>query len=194
MPARRVLLLSRERFYGGFASCFIPWPWKFLKHVLNSSLDCTLIWIAEYVLGDFVFSMAGRSVYGMLYTFIEHSIYKCDRLDWTRPPRASMRKKRVTLSYLYYSTNHVLLDDVNQSFISWILLKCLNRFVMLLETSHNAHSSLVWNWRCVTFSEWKQTAPRPQIVNCKLINSAIIPIMAQSIPLRDDTKNGCVAD
>ena len=121
-------------------------------------------------------------------------IYKCDRLDWTRPPRASMRKKRVTLSYLYYSTNHLLLDDVNQSFISWTLLKCLNRFVMLLETSHNAHSSLVWNWRCVTFSEWKQTAPRPQIVNCKLINSAIIPIMAQSIPLRDDTKNGCVAD
>ena len=113
MTARRVLLLSRERFYGGFASCFVPWPWEFLKHVLNSSLDCTLIWIAEYVLGDFVFSMAGRSVYGMLYTFIEHSVYKCDRLDWTRPPRASMLKKRVTLSYLYYSTNHVLLDDVN---------------------------------------------------------------------------------
>ena len=100
MTARRVLLLSPERFYGGFASCFIPWPWEFLKHVLNSLLDCTLIWIAEYVLGDFVFSMAGRSVYGMLYTFIEHSVYKCDRLDWTRPPRASMLKK-TSYSFLF---------------------------------------------------------------------------------------------
>lgn len=101
-------------FYGGFASRFIPWPWEFLKHILNSSLDCTLIWIAEHVLGDFVFSMAGRSVHGMLYTFIKRSIYKeCDRLDWTRPSGASTRKKGVTLSYLYYSTNHVLLDNVN---------------------------------------------------------------------------------
>ena len=170
MTARRVLLLSRELFYGGFASCFIPWPWELLKHVLNSSLDCTLIWIAEYVLGDFVYSMAGRSVYGMLYTFIEHSIYKCDRLDWTRPPRASMRKKRVTLSYLYYSTNHVLLDDVNWSFISWTLLEpfcdaTLKRHTILIQAWFENNG---FNWRCVTFSEWKQTAPRPQIVDCKL--------------------------